>query len=142
MPCKRTKPDPSYIACDCNQHTMVVVNFRDRIQPAAFEIHYDSMHKNEVDPMHGGPGLTPEEVNSDRTVYLIAEDAADTPETLEKWIKANLDVLFECELEGWYTDPAVWPNNRTYALFKTWFEVECHTVLLDTLGGLIVDDDE
>ena len=59
---------------------------------------------NEVDPMHGGPGLTPEEVNSDRTVYLIADDAADTPETLEKWIKANLDVLFESELEGWYTD--------------------------------------
>lgn len=96
---------------------------------------------NEADPMQGGPGLTPEDVNSDRPVYLISDQAADTPKALEKWIKTNLDVLFESELEGWYTDPDLWPKNRTFALFKKWFEVECHTVLIDTVGGLIVDDD-
>jgi len=96
---------------------------------------------NETDPMQGGVKLTPEEVNSDLTVYLISDEAADSPKTLEKWLKANLDVLFEAELEGWYTDPALWPKDRNYSLFKKWFEVECHTVLHDTVGGLIFDDD-
>jgi len=96
---------------------------------------------NEADPMQGGPGLTAEDVNSDRPVYLIADHAADTPKALEKWIKTNLDVLWEEELEGWYTDSALWPKNRNYALFTKWFEVECHTVLIDTVGGLIADDD-
>lgn len=96
---------------------------------------------NEANPMPDDVGLSAEQVNSDRTVYLISDAVADSPQKLERWIKANLDVLFEAELEAWYTDPDLWPKNRTYALFKKWFDVECHTVLLDTVGGLIVDDD-
>lgn len=96
---------------------------------------------NESDPIHDNPGITAEDVNSDRTVYLISDEVADTPATLENWIKANLEVLFESELEGWYTDPSLWPKKRNYALFKKWFEIECHSVLVDTFGGPIFDDD-
>ena len=96
---------------------------------------------NEADPYDDDPGITAEDVNTDRIVYLISDEVADTPEDLEKWIKMNLDILFESELEGWYTDPDLWPKNRTYTLFKEWFEVECHTVLYDTCDGPIFDDD-
>lgn len=96
---------------------------------------------NEADPLHDNPGITAECVNSDRTVYLITDEVADTPKSLEKWLKANVEVLFESELEGWYPEPDLWPKNRTFALFKKWFDVECHTVLVDTFGGPIIDDD-
>lgn len=96
---------------------------------------------NDTDSVSDDPGITAEDVNSERTVYLIPDEVADTPATLEKWIKANLDILFESELEGWYTNPALWPKDRSYSVFKKWFDVECHTVLVDTLGGPIFDDD-
>jgi hypothetical protein len=96
---------------------------------------------NEAAPYHGSTAITAEDVNSDRTVYLISDEVADTPDSLERWIKANFKVLFESELEGWYTDPALWPKNRTFALFNKWFEIECHTVLFDTFDGPIFDDD-
>ncbi len=50
-------------------------------------------------------GLSPEEVNSDRTVYPISDAVSGSPKKLERWIKANLDVLFDAELEAWYTYP-------------------------------------
>lgn len=49
--------------------------------------------------------------------------------------------LFEAELEGWYTDPTLWPQDRTFRLFQTWFDVECHSVVVDMVGGDIYDDE-
>ena len=45
---------------------------------------------NEADPNPGGPEITFEDVNEERTVYLIDEEVADTPEQLRKWVKATL----------------------------------------------------
>ena len=53
----------------------------------------------------------------------------------------NYEALFEAELEGWYTDETLWPQKRTLKLFHQWFEVECHTVIEDTVGTPIVDED-
>ena len=80
-------------------------------------------------------------MNDDRTVYLISDEDGDSTDAVERWIKRNYKVLFEVELEGWYTDEALWPKKRTLKLFRDWFDVECHTVLLDTVGDLINDDD-
>ncbi len=96
---------------------------------------------NDADPYDDDPGTTVDSVNSDRTVYLITEEDADTPESRDRWIKRNYKALFEEELEGWYTDPDLWPKKRTLKLFREWFEVECHTVLIDTVGGAIYEDD-
>ena len=49
--------------------------------------------------------------------------------------------FFENELEGWYTDETLWPKNRDYKTFMEWIEVECHSVVLDTVGGEIYDDE-
>jgi hypothetical protein len=93
---------------------------------------------NESDPYDNNPGLTLKNVNEDRTVYLIRDDDA---ENLDKWISLNFKVLFESELEGWYTDESLWPSKISKKVFNEWFEVECHTVLVDTVGDIITDDE-
>ena len=96
---------------------------------------------NEADTYPRGSSVTLRDVNEERTVYLISDKAADSPESLERWIKRHYVELFEAELEGWYTDPDLWPKQKTYKMFSEWFEVECHTVLLDLAGGGIYDDE-
>ena len=83
---------------------------------------------NDADPYKNNPGITLENENKDCTVYLILEDDA---ENLEEWISLNFEQLFESEIEDWYTDESLWPKNRTRKLFDEWFDVECHSVLID-----------
>lgn len=96
---------------------------------------------NDADPAPSGSTVTSEMVNGDLTVYLVSDEVGGSPEGVRKWVKANWRNLFESELEGWYTDTALWPK-LTLKRFDEWFEVECHSVIIDTLGGPIEDDDE
>ena len=96
---------------------------------------------NDADPIPDSHEITEHDVNNERTVYLVSNETADTPESLEKWLKINYKTIFENELEGWYLDPTLWPEKRNYGLFKKWFTVECHTVIEDTDGTHIYDED-
>ena len=96
---------------------------------------------SEADPIEENPGINEEDANDDRTVYLISDADGDTKDTVEKWIKKNYKTLFETELEDWYTEPSLRPQKITLKLFREWFEVECHTVLIDTVDGAIYEDD-
>jgi len=93
---------------------------------------------NESDPYNDDPGITMEEANEDRTVYLISQEDA---EAVDEWIKANYEALFKAELGGWYEDEALWPQNISQKMFHDWFEVECHTVLIDTVGDPILNEE-
>jgi len=93
---------------------------------------------NDADPYKDNPGITLESENKDCTVYLILEDDA---EKLEEWISLNFEQLFESEIEDWYTDESLWPKKRNRKLFDEWFDVECHSVLIDTVDGKIIDDE-
>ena len=92
----------------------------------------------DVDPSENSSEITMSNANEDRTVYLITDADA---EDVQGWIRENHVSLFESELEGWYTDDTLWPENRDYKTFKEWFEVECHSVIMDTVGGEINDDE-
>ncbi len=96
---------------------------------------------NEADPCSDDPGVTQSEVNRERTIYLISDEDADGSEAAQQWLRLNYQELFESELEGWYTDPKLWPRERTWSLFQDWFAVECHSVILDTVRGKICDDE-
>lgn len=96
---------------------------------------------NDVDPRPLEDAVTLDDVNEERTVCLIDDAAAEDPETLEHWLKRNYAALFEMELEDWYTDPALWPQQRSYQLFQEWFEPECHTVIIDMSRDDLFDDD-
>lgn len=96
---------------------------------------------NEADPCDDDPGITIESVNQERTVYLIRDEDADTLDDVDDWIRTNYVALFESELDGWYTDEELWPGDRSITLFHEWFDVECHTVIVDTVASPIEDDE-
>lgn len=96
---------------------------------------------NEADPVPGSVSISLADVNRERTVYLVSDEDADTDEDIRRWVKENFHALWEGELEGWYTDETLWPSGRTLKKFDQWFEVECHTVLIDTVDGPLVDDE-
>jgi len=93
---------------------------------------------NEADPIKDTSEITMSNANEERTVYLITDSDA---ENVDEWIRENHISLFESELEGWYTDENLWPKKRDYKTFKEWFEMECHSVIMDTVGGEIYDDE-
>lgn len=93
---------------------------------------------NNID--EGASTINVEEANKDRIVYLISHETSDTPKQLEGWLKRNHLNLFESELEGWRADPSLWPKKLNWDLFNEWFEIECHTLIVDTVDGLIEDD--
>jgi hypothetical protein len=77
--------------------------------------------------------------DDEQTVYLIPEH--DTPQEFEKILKKVWVDIFENQLAGWYLDEAVWPKKRTLAMFRAWFQIECHTVIEDLCGYPLEDDE-
>ncbi|MCX5777096.1 MAG: hypothetical protein NTX32_05655 [Candidatus Firestonebacteria bacterium] len=70
-------------------------------------------------------GIPPEQkgfngTEKDHTVYLIP---VSSPEMMEKHVKELFPKIFEEELKAWWTNENDWPKNRTYKMFKKWFEV-------------------
>lgn len=55
----------------------------------------------------------------------------DSPDMIEKWIKKNFDNIFINELNKWCTDESFWPTNRSYKMFKEWFDVAFYSMILD-----------
>ena len=97
---------------------------------------------NEADPHPLDKPFTLADVDEEHTVYLISDDDGDSSETVDRWIRRNCKTLFEMELNGWYTDPALWPKRRSLKVFREWFDVEYHTVLIDTVEEPLLDDGE
>jgi hypothetical protein len=71
-------------------------------------------------------------------VYLVE---ADDEDELVGWLASHHQALFEHELNGWYTDPALWPRDRSLTTLEEWFSFELHTVVVDT-GACPLEHDE
>lgn len=86
---------------------------------------------------HDGPDhqLKPEDVPTEgfdsKHVYFIP--AYDETEKYEKFVKKYCTEISEHELSGWYIDPAMWPQDRSWKVFKEWFDYEIQTMVLDTI---------
>lgn len=96
---------------------------------------------NEADPSPESHEISIKSANEECTIYLVSDEDGDGEIAVERWVKRNYKALFEDELFGWYTDPSLWPPSLTYKMFKEWFEIECHSVLRDTVDGPIFDDE-
>jgi hypothetical protein len=46
-----------------------------------------------------------------------------------------------CEDGVKWTLTSLWPRKRDRKTFDEWFSVECHTVIIDTVGSIIEDDE-
>jgi len=92
---------------------------------------------NAVDPSATSHTLTLAEVNREHTVYLVEiEDEVE----LNAWLARHHRELFEHELWGWYTDPALWPKRRSLTMLREWCSFEVHTVVVDTGKSPLEDD--
>jgi len=80
-------------------------------------------------------GISPSELN-DKSVYLLPE-YDDDDEAMEMLTRAY-GALFECELENWHLVMDDWPKNRTFAMFREWFDIQMHGVIHDLSGDPIV----
>jgi len=76
----------------------------------------------------------------ERTVYLIPE--YDDEDHAWELLEELYEEIFENELYGWHTDESAWPENRDFAMFQEWFEIELNSVVEDLCGDEIVDDDD
>ncbi len=82
---------------------------------------------NNVDP--DDQELTVEDLREDNEVFLIPQftDNADS----EKWVEKRWEFLFEHMLMGWIDDETLWPEDRSLAMFREWFQIEIHTMAWD-----------
>ena len=58
----------------------------------------------------------------------------------DSFMEAIYERIFEAELSVWYQDETVWPQKRSYALFRRWFDVEIHPIVVDSLDEEIEKD--
>ena len=93
---------------------------------------------NSVDPTPASPALTLADTEDERAVYLIGVEDEDE---LARWLVQHHEELFEQELHGWYTDPAMWPQDRTLKTLQEWCSFDLNTVVLD-FGESPIQDDE
>ncbi|HEY2721658.1 MAG TPA: hypothetical protein VGI82_08035 [Chitinophagaceae bacterium] len=71
------------------------------------------------------------DANSD--VYLLRD--FETESEMESWLKRNFDLIFSDQLNNWYVDEKLWVTNRTFKMFKEWFDYSLHTMIWDTVQG-------
>ena len=73
--------------------------------------------------------ITLDEINFDNSAYLLPEYEMD--EEREEILADYYDIIFEDQLAGWWTDSANWPKTRDLSIFKEWFNIEFHSLILD-----------
>ena len=93
---------------------------------------------NAADPSPRADPLTLAEVNQEHTVYLVEVEDEDE---LVEWLERNHRELFEKELNGWYTDPRLWPRDRSLKVLNEWCSFDLHTVVVDAGESPLADDE-
>jgi len=63
------------------------------------------------------------------TIYLLRE--MDSNEETDQWLKRNFDKIFKSELISWHTNKQDWPKNRTFGMFKEWFDYDIISLVYD-----------
>ena len=63
------------------------------------------------------------------SVYLAPEDPTGRHETppLEDFFTK----IFDHQLESWCADDSLWPEDRSYSIFREWFEVTGQSMVWD-----------
>ena len=57
----------------------------------------------------------------------------ETRKQFDKWLESNFKLLFDIRLSYSCTDKSQWPENRTLAVFNSWFDLIHCDLILDLL---------
>ncbi len=63
-----------------------------------------------------------ENLRNEPHVFLLPE--YEDPTAQKEVLAESWPALFEAMLEGWLTDEAYGPKNRTLGMFREWFEIQ------------------
>lgn len=74
------------------------------------------------------PDLTLNQLRSNCTTFLIPQ--FDEPEQAVAYINERYQAILDAELAGWLGDEDL-PQNRDFAMFTAFFELEIHDMVLD-----------
>jgi hypothetical protein len=85
----------------------------------------DWLHR--IDPTSTDIDLS--QINREPTVYLIPE--FEIAEEFSEWLEHHCELIFEEQLNGWWTDKRSWPPNRSIKVFREWFDSHWHSEVLD-----------
>jgi hypothetical protein len=55
-------------------------------------------------------------------------------------IKLFYKIIFDNQLQGWWTDEKDWPLKRDFTMFKEWFDIELHSIVQDLVDAPLEDD--
>ncbi len=75
----------------------------------------------------GSPGMELDGLMEGGTVYLMPEVKASP----EQWLRRNFAAIFEQELDAWYRDRDAWPQDRSLAAFRRFFDVRFCSMVFD-----------
>jgi hypothetical protein len=68
------------------------------------------------------------------SAYLLPE--LELEEDVQEWVEENVTWLFEFQLSAWTDDESKWPASRDLKMFRAWFRIDIHNVVID------IGDDE
>ena len=77
--------------------------------------------------------LTLEQLRSDCTVLLVPQ--VEEPEDAIAYVDDCYRRIFEMELASWYDETSRWPKDMSLKAFWEWFDVEIHTMVIDTVDA-------
>ena len=83
--------------------------------------------------------LTLDQVNEETTTYLLPVYETDSEKTA--LLEQYFDLLFEEELAGWWMAKDDWPQKRSLEMFRSWFDVEFHSVVVDLEDAPLRDEE-
>jgi hypothetical protein len=63
------------------------------------------------------------------SAFLLPE--FELEEDVQEWIEDNAGWLFEFQLSNWTDDESTWPQNRDLKMFRSWFRVDLHSIVVD-----------
>jgi hypothetical protein len=70
-----------------------------------------------------------DEIQKDCTAFLIPDLV--NSDSLDYVLEPMKTSIFEAELSSWYTDPSLWPIDRSPEEFNRWFTLEYHSMAWD-----------
>jgi hypothetical protein len=82
--------------------------------------------------------LSPDDFKDDSAIYLIPSYEDD--KELTEIISQMYNVIFEEVLSDWWTVEEDWPQNRTFKMFKGWFDYSAHSMVIDMFDAPLAEE--
>jgi hypothetical protein len=63
------------------------------------------------------------------SAFLLPE--FELEEDVQEWLEENHAWLFEFQLSAWTEDESAWPSGRDLGMFREWFRLDIHNIVVD-----------